>query len=119
MAEHLNLGVVGLGRMGRLYARTIAMQVAGVQLYAVAEPDAQARAVVVEAFPVPHVFADAAELVPHGDAEALARGVVGLLGDRELREGLAAAGLVQAAGWQTEDDTIAHVLSVYDELAQP
>ncbi|MET7365223.1 glycosyltransferase family 4 protein [Streptomyces sp. NPDC005566] len=61
----------------------------------------------------------AAELVPPGDAEALARGVVRLLGDRERRERLAAAGLVQAAGWPTEDDTIAHVLSVYDELAQP
>ncbi|MGW1229650.1 glycosyltransferase family 1 protein, partial [Streptomyces sp. NPDC002530] len=32
---------------------------------------------------------------------------------------LAAAGIRQAAGWPTEDDTIAHVLSVYDELAQP
>ncbi|UPT46920.1 glycosyltransferase family 1 protein, partial [Streptomyces sp. WAC00303] len=31
----------------------------------------------------------------------------------------AEAGRVQAAGWPTEDDTIAHVLSVYDELAQP
>ncbi|CAM5585126.1 hypothetical protein SMICM304S_06355 [Streptomyces microflavus] len=32
---------------------------------------------------------------------------------------LAEAGRAQAAGWPTEDDTIAHVLSVYDELAQP
>lgn len=62
---------------------------------------------------------DAAEAVPHGDAEALAGAVVRLLGDRAARERLAAAGLAQAAGWPTEDDTIAHVLSVYDELAQP
>jgi hypothetical protein len=32
---------------------------------------------------------------------------------------MAAAGRVQAASWPTEDDTIAQVLSVYDELAQP
>ncbi|MER5896305.1 glycosyltransferase family 4 protein [Streptomyces sp. NPDC001876] len=62
---------------------------------------------------------DAAERVPSGDAEALVSAVVRLLGDRERRERLVAAGLVQAAGWPTEDDTIAHVLSVYDELAQP
>ena len=35
------------------------------------------------------------------------------------RERLADSGRARAAGWPTEDDTIAHVLSVYDELAQP
>lgn len=65
------------------------------------------------------IVGDAAERVPHGDAEALARTVARLLGDPEERERLAAAGLVQASGWPTEDNTIAHVLSVYDELAQP
>jgi 3-hydroxyisobutyrate dehydrogenase-like beta-hydroxyacid dehydrogenase len=33
----LKIGVIGLGRMGQLYAHTLMMQVAGVQLYAVAE----------------------------------------------------------------------------------
>ncbi|HBF82003.1 MAG TPA: glycosyltransferase, partial [Streptomyces sp.] len=32
---------------------------------------------------------------------------------------LAEAGRRQAAGWPTEEDTVAHVLSVYDELVQP
>ncbi|MFD7861312.1 glycosyltransferase family 4 protein [Streptomyces sp. NPDC059783] len=68
---------------------------------------------------VPELVGDAAELVPYGNAEALARAVSRLLDDPAERDRLAAAGIRQAAGWPTEDDTIAHVLSVYDELAQP
>lgn len=68
---------------------------------------------------VPELVGDAAELVPYGNAEALARVVARLLGDPAARERMAAAGLVQAASWPTEDDTIAQVLSVYDELAHP
>ncbi|WP_406380543.1 glycosyltransferase family 4 protein [Streptomyces sp. NBC_01618] len=68
---------------------------------------------------VPELVGDAAELVPYGNAEALGRAVVRLLGDPERRAELVAAGLAQAASWPTEDDTIAQVLSVYDELTQP
>jgi glycosyltransferase involved in cell wall biosynthesis len=68
---------------------------------------------------VPELVGGAAELVPYGNAEALARTVRRLLGDPGARARLAEAGRVQAAGWPTEDDTIAQVLSVYDELAQP
>lgn len=68
---------------------------------------------------VPELVGDAAELVPYANAEALARAVARLLGDPAERDRLAAAGLRQAASWPTEDDTIAQVLSVYDELAQP
>ncbi|TXS47247.1 glycosyltransferase family 4 protein [Streptomyces sp. OR43] len=68
---------------------------------------------------VPELVGDAAELVPYANAEALARAVARLLGDPAERDRLAAAGLRQAASWPTEDDTIAQVLSVYDELIQP
>lgn len=68
---------------------------------------------------VPELVGGAAELVPYGNAEALARTVVRLLADPGARARLAEAGRGQAASWPTEDDTIAHVLSVYDELAQP
>ncbi|TJZ43428.1 glycosyltransferase family 4 protein [Streptomyces piniterrae] len=61
----------------------------------------------------------AAELVRYGDATALARSVLGLLADPARRDALAEAGRVQAAGWPSEDDTVAQVLSVYDELTQP
>ncbi|MFH8839709.1 glycosyltransferase family 4 protein [Streptomyces sp. NPDC017868] len=66
---------------------------------------------------VPELVGEAAELVPYGDAAALAGAVRGLLDDEERRMDLAAAGRVQAGSWPTEDETIAHVLSVYDELS--
>ena len=68
---------------------------------------------------LPELVGEAAELVPYGDAEALSGAVVRLLGDPARRERLADSGRGAAAGWPTEDDTIAQVLSVYDELAQP
>ena len=71
MAEQLNLGVIGLGRMGRLYARTVATQVPGVRLYAVAEPDEQARAVVAEGFHVPHAVAGTDSLLGLPDLDAV------------------------------------------------
>ncbi|MFF0752048.1 glycosyltransferase family 4 protein [Streptomyces sp. NPDC004267] len=65
---------------------------------------------------VPELVGDAAELVPYGDADAMAEAVRGLLDDADRRMDLAAAGRVQARTWPTEDETVAHVLSVYDEL---
>ncbi|NUK81949.1 glycosyltransferase family 4 protein [Streptomyces lunaelactis] len=66
---------------------------------------------------VPELVGDAAELVPYGDAGALGDAVARLLGDAARREELVAAGRAQAATWPTEDETIALVLSVYDEVA--
>jgi glycosyltransferase involved in cell wall biosynthesis len=68
---------------------------------------------------VPELVGDAAELVPAKDAEALADAVVRLLDDPERQELLRDKGLRQAATWPTEDETVAQVLSVYDELTQP
>ncbi|MFE7885629.1 glycosyltransferase family 4 protein [Streptomyces sp. NPDC057411] len=65
---------------------------------------------------VPELVGDAAELVAYGDAEGLAGAVRGLLDDVDRRMDLAAAGRVQAGTWPTEDETIAHVLTIYDEL---
>lgn len=66
----------------------------------------------------PELVGDAAVLVPYGDPVALSRAVTGLLADPARRTALAAAGRAQAATWPTEDDTVAQVLSVYDELMQ-
>lgn len=68
---------------------------------------------------VPELVGDAAELVPYGDPEALADAVVRLLGDPERQDFLRERGARQAATWPTEDETVAQVLSVYDELTQP
>jgi glycosyltransferase involved in cell wall biosynthesis len=65
----------------------------------------------------PELIGEAGELVPYGDAGALAEAVTRLLADPARRAELAAAGRAQAATWPTEDDTVAQVLSIYDELA--
>lgn len=67
---------------------------------------------------VPELVGEGAVLVPPGDAGALAAAVTGLLADPDRRAALAAAGRVQAGTWPSEDDTVAQVLSVYDELME-
>ncbi|MDH2392877.1 glycosyltransferase family 4 protein [Streptomyces sp. HNM0663] len=67
---------------------------------------------------VPELVGDAAELVPYGDATALSGAVARLLGDEGRRMDLGEAGRRQAGTWPTEDETVAQVLSVYDELTQ-
>ncbi|MGW3450556.1 glycosyltransferase family 4 protein [Streptomyces sp. NPDC001076] len=68
---------------------------------------------------IPDLVGDAAELVAYGDARALADTVVRLLDDPERCAELRERGARQAASWPTEDETVAQVLSVYDELTQP
>lgn len=68
---------------------------------------------------VPELVGDAAELVPYGDAVALAAAVGRLIADPDHGDRLRAKGRAQAATWPTEDETVAQILSVYDELAQP
>ncbi|RFC75951.1 glycosyltransferase family 4 protein [Streptomyces sp. AcE210] len=65
---------------------------------------------------IPELVGDAAELVPYGDARALADTVTRLLSDPARRDQLNERGTLQAASWPTEDETVAQVLSVYDEL---
>ncbi|MER6125126.1 glycosyltransferase family 4 protein [Streptomyces sp. NPDC001795] len=67
---------------------------------------------------VRELVGDAAELVPYGDPQALATAVVRLLDDPARRDLLREKGTQQAATWPTEDETVAQVLSVYDELTQ-
>lgn len=68
---------------------------------------------------IPELVGDAAELVPPGDAAALADAVVRLLADPARQDELRERGTRQAATWPTEDETVAQVLSIYDELTQP
>jgi glycosyltransferase involved in cell wall biosynthesis len=66
---------------------------------------------------VPGLVGDAAVLVPPGDVEALDAAVRSMLDDPRLRQQYARAGRERAAGWPTEQDSVAQVLDVYAELA--
>jgi inositol 2-dehydrogenase len=63
MPSLVNLGVIGLGRMGKLYAHMLATRVSGARLYAVAEVGEQARSQVISELGVAYAFADAYELL--------------------------------------------------------
>src|SRR6266567_926399 len=71
MSARVKIGVIGLGRMGRLYTRMLATQIDGACLYAVAEVDEQARSQVVDVLGVPHAFADAYELMMLPELDAV------------------------------------------------
>jgi len=66
----------------------------------------------------PELVGDAAVLVPVRRRARPRRAVTALLADPDRRAALSAAGRAQATTWPTEDDTVAQVLSVYDELTQ-
>src|SRR6266566_3403310 len=71
MSARVKIGVIGLGRMGRLYTRMLATQIDGACLYAVAEVDEQARSQVLDVLGVPHAFADAYELMMLPEIDAV------------------------------------------------
>ena len=71
MPSLVKIGVIGLGRMGRLYARLLATQLSGVHLYAVAEVSVQARSQMMGELDVAHAFADAYELLALPDLDAV------------------------------------------------
>ncbi|MGY2077433.1 glycosyltransferase family 4 protein [Blastococcus sp. SYSU DS0828] len=65
---------------------------------------------------LPELLGDAAELVPPGDAEALAEAVVRVLCDSAHAADLAEAGLRQAATWPDEEGTAAQLVGIYRDL---
>ena len=71
MKAFVNIAVLGLGRMGTIYAQTIATQIPLARLYAVADPDAQARAELLARIDVPHMFEEAREALALPDLDAV------------------------------------------------
>jgi glycosyltransferase involved in cell wall biosynthesis len=65
---------------------------------------------------IPELVGDGAELVPVGDAAALADAVVRVLGDPGHAAALADAGRTQAAGWPDEAAAGRRLVAVYREL---
>ncbi len=70
MPDKLNIGILGLGRMGYLYAGTIA-QVPGANLYAVADVSEQARARIAAEFDAPHLLSDPQDLLALPDLDGV------------------------------------------------
>ncbi|TQN43150.1 glycosyltransferase involved in cell wall biosynthesis [Blastococcus colisei] len=68
---------------------------------------------------LPELLGDAAELVPPGDAGALADAVVRVLGDPDRASHLVEAGRRQADGWPDEAATARQLVAVYRELLGP
>jgi glycosyltransferase involved in cell wall biosynthesis len=65
---------------------------------------------------MPELFGSAAEMVPVGDADALADALVRVLTDPVRAKELAEAGPRQAAGWPDQAATERQVVAVYREL---
>lgn len=68
---------------------------------------------------IPELVGTAADLVPAGDARALADAVIAVLADPERAARLGAAGPAQAAGWPDEAATARQLVALYRELLGP
>jgi glycosyltransferase involved in cell wall biosynthesis len=68
---------------------------------------------------IPDLVGDAADLVPAGDATALADAVTAVLTDPERTARLSAAGPRRAATWPDEAGTARQLVAVYRELLGP
>lgn len=71
MPAPVKIGIIGLGRMGRLHARILATQVSGARLYAIADPDEQGRVQAEREVDVPHIFSDVHELIALPDLDGV------------------------------------------------
>jgi scyllo-inositol 2-dehydrogenase (NAD+) len=71
MPALIKIGVLGLGRMGRLYTRMLATQINGVRLHAVADINERARSEVAGELNVSHIFSDPYQLVTLPELDAV------------------------------------------------
>lgn len=69
--SRLNVGVIGLGRLGRVYARDLSTRIPETRLVAVADVSAEAARAVAEAFEVPHVHASPQDLIDNPAVDAV------------------------------------------------
>lgn len=67
----LNIGLIGLGRLGRVYARDLATRVTGVRLTAVTDTNAALAEEVAREFEVPRWFPDPEPLLDSADVDAV------------------------------------------------
>jgi len=67
----LKIGLIGLGRLGRVYARDLSTRIAETRLTAVADPSPGLAASIAEEFDVPRAYTDARELLADAEVEAV------------------------------------------------
>lgn len=67
----LNVGLIGLGRLGRIYARDLSSRIASTRLVAVADIDVDLAKRTAEDFDVPRAYASSADLLASPDVEAV------------------------------------------------
>jgi scyllo-inositol 2-dehydrogenase (NAD+) len=87
----LNVGLIGLGRLGRVYARDLATRVPSVRLTAVADVDAAAVDKTARELGVERSFTDASEMFRHPSVDAVVI-VTPTSSHKAMVEGAAAAG---------------------------
>jgi inositol 2-dehydrogenase len=71
MKGRLAVGLIGLGRLGRVYARDLASRIAETRLVAVADPAGSLAADVADEFDVPKHYADPLALIDDSAVDAL------------------------------------------------
>ena len=67
----IKIGLIGAGRMGKVYASTLAYSVSEVDLVAVADPDAAALAEVAERYHISKTYKDYRDLLESKEVEAV------------------------------------------------
>jgi scyllo-inositol 2-dehydrogenase (NAD+) len=67
----LNIGLIGVGRLGRVYARDLSSRIACTRLAAIADTDQAALERVRDEFEVPHAHRDAADLLQDPSVDAV------------------------------------------------
>lgn len=67
----LKVGVIGLGRMGQLYARLLTTQITGVVLYAIAEVDTSVRQQIAGELAIEHAYREPEELLGNPELDAV------------------------------------------------
>ena len=69
--KRLNVGLIGLGRLGRVYARDLATRIPETRLFAVADPNPQAVAEITREHEVPRTFGQPDELIHDPGVDAI------------------------------------------------
>lgn len=87
----LNVGLIGVGRLGRIYARDLSTRIACTRLTAIADTDNDALERVRGEFDVPHAYRDSAELLRDRTVDAVVI-VTPTNTHREVANAAAAAG---------------------------